>query len=58
MVKWAAVGAAGLFVLYLWGGFTGAFVLAALAVLLGLWGLKSTLGGYYAREEAERRCSR
>ena len=58
MVKWAVVGAAVLFVMYLWGGFNGAFVIAVIAVLLGLWGLKKTLGGYYEREQSERRCSR
>jgi hypothetical protein len=54
IVKWAAVGAAVLFVLYLWGGFNGAFILAVIAVLLGLRGLKSTLVGYYEHESAER----
>lgn len=58
IVKWAAVGAIVLWVLYLWGGFNGAFVLAVIAVVLGLWGLKKTLGGYYERESAERRWSR
>lgn len=55
MTKWALVGAAVLFVLYLWGGFNGAFVLASLAYLGGLAGLKVTLGNLYRREIAERR---
>ncbi|GAA3657924.1 hypothetical protein GCM10022267_50070 [Lentzea roselyniae] len=58
IVKWAAVGAAVLVVLYLWGGFNGAFILAVLAVGLGLWGLKATLGSLYQREETDRRWSR
>ncbi|MFD5831329.1 hypothetical protein [Lentzea sp. NPDC060358] len=58
MLKWTAVAVAVLFVLYLWGGFNGAFVLAVLAAVLGLWGLKKTLGGYYEREQSERRYTR
>jgi len=55
MVRWAVVGAAVLFVLYLWGGFNGAFILAAFGVGLGLFGLKRTLTNLYRREDAERR---
>ena len=55
MLKWAGVGAAVLFVLYLWGGFNGAFILAVLGVVLGLYGLKRTLGNLYRRELTERR---
>ncbi|MGW6934668.1 hypothetical protein ACWGE0_31725 [Lentzea sp. NPDC054927] len=54
IVKWAVAGAAVLFVLYLWGGFNGGFILAALGALLGLWGLKRTLGNLYRREAQER----
>ena len=55
MVRWAVVGAAVLVVLYLWGGFNGAFVLAVFGVGLGLFGLKRTLANLYRRELTERR---
>jgi hypothetical protein len=55
MVRWAIVGAAVLVVLYLCGGFNGAFILAVLGVVFGLYGLKRTLTNLYRRELTERR---
>lgn len=55
VLKWGLVGALVLFLLYLWGGFNGALVLAGLGVAGGLLILRKTLGNLYRREVAERR---
>lgn len=58
MARWGVVGAAGLYGLYLWGGFNGGLVLAGLGVGLGMWALKRMLGNLYRRELTDRRWSR
>ena len=55
MVRWGAVCALVLWLVYLWQGFNGAFVLAVLAAIGGLAGLRVTLRSLYQRESAERR---
>lgn len=55
MVRWGAVCALVLWLIYLWQGLNGVFLLALLAAIGGLAGLRVTLRNLYRRELTDRR---
>lgn len=55
MVRWGAVCALVLWLLYLWQGLNGVFLVGLLAAVVGLAGLRVTLRNLYRRESADRR---
>lgn len=55
LVRWGAVCALVLWLLYLWQGLNGVFVLGVAATVAGLAALRVTLRNLYRRESTERR---